>query len=181
MKFIKWTASGLGIIIAVAHIGILGHLIKKEPVKINYPPSGDYTTYSVKVNADGSYTIDYKSHDPKVLTSDNYTDSSRGVFGIGGRSTTTRSTQFVPGTKSDNQAGVDGEGKGIVKSEECIKAEGGGESNGALIGSSLAASAAPSLTTVPYVGWLAAGWLVLFGQEAGSQIGGEIATSVKGC
>jgi len=28
---------------------------------------------------------------------------------------------------------------------------------------------------------LAAGWLVLFGQEAGSQIGGEIATSVKGC
>lgn len=188
MKILKWFAGGVGVIIVVGHLGIVGHLLNKEGPKvvktetprIDYPPVGDYSSYTVKVNPDGSYSVDYKRHDPTVLGSDTYVDKSNGVFGIGGRSTTTRSRQYVPGTQSETHTGVDGEGK-PVRSEECIKAEGGGESNGALIGSSLAASAASSLTTVPYVGWLAAGWLVLFGQEAGSQIGGEIATSVKGC
>ena len=178
MKYIRWFAGSVGVIVAVAHIGVIGHLIKKEPVQINYPPVGDYTTYSITVNPDGSYTIDYRGHDPTVLDNTTYTDQSNGVFGIGGRSTTTIERQYVPNEVSQE---VDSEGKPVARSEECIKAEGGGESNGALIGSSLAASAASSLTTVPYVGWLAAGWLVLFGQEAGSQIGGEIATSVKGC
>ena len=76
---------------------------------------------------------------------------------------------------------MDQDGKKIVRSEECIKAEGGGESNGALVGASVATGFAPLLTGIPYVGWLASGWAVMFGQDIGSQIGGEIATTIKGC
>jgi len=65
--------------------------------------------------------------------------------------------------------------------EECIKAEGGGESNGALVGASIGAGLAPAVTSIPYVGWLAAGWLVFFGQDVGSQVGGEIANTISGC
>jgi len=49
------------------------------------------------------------------------------------------------------------------------------------VGASLGAAAAPMLTSIPYVGWLAAGWAVMFGQDMGSSIGGEIANTIKGC
>jgi hypothetical protein len=157
MKYIKWFAGSVGVIIAVAHIGVIGHLIKKEPVQINYPPAGDYTTYSITVNPDGSYTIDYKGHDPTVLDNKTYTDQSNGVFGI------------------------DSEGKPVARSEECIKAEGGGENAGRLVGASLGAAVAPSIAGIPYIGWLAAGWAVMLGQDMGSNVGGNIATQIKGC
>ena len=69
---------------------------------------------------------------------------------MGGRTTTTRSRQYVPGTPSE----VSEEGKNDARSEECIKAEGGGESNGALVGSSLATGlAVPAVAGIPYIGW----------------------------
>ena len=48
-------------------------------------------------------------------------------------------------------------------------------------GASLGAAAAPMLTSIPYVGWLAAGWAVMFGQDMGSSVGGTIANGIKGC
>lgn len=175
----KWIFGSLGVIVAVAHIGILGHLVKDDPVQLSYPPTGEYSTYSVTVNPDGSYTIDYKSHDPSLVTTETYTDSSSGVFGVGGRSTTTTTRHHVPGVPG---SGVDHEG-GKLSAEDiaCIQAAGGGRSNGALVGGSVATGIAPAVTGIPYVGWLAAGWLVLFGQDVGGQIGEQVATSVKGC
>jgi len=178
MKYIKWFAGSVGVIIAVAHIGVIGHLIKREPVQINYPPVGDYTTYSITVNPDGSYTIDYKGHDPTVLDNTTYTDQSNGVFGIGGRSTTTVERQYVPNEVSQE---VDSEGKPVARSEECIKAEGGGENAGRLVGASLGAAAAPSIAGIPYIGWLAAGWAVMLGQDMESTVEGELANQIKGC
>ena len=69
------------------------------------------------VNPDGSYSVDYKGHDPTVLDSETYVDTSNGVFGVGGRTTTTRTRQYVPGTPSEGTE----EGKNTVRSEECIK------------------------------------------------------------
>ena len=103
-------------------------------------------------------------------------DTSNGVFGIGGRTTTTRNTQQIAGGGRDTEVG-----KNNARSEECIKAEGGGESNGALVGASLGTAASPFLVGIPYVGWLAAGWAVMVGQDMGSSIGGEIASTIKGC
>ena len=69
---------------------------------------GEYSSYTVSVNPDGSYTIDYKGHDPTVLDNETYVDTSNGIFGVGGRTVTTRNTQYVPGSSSGE---VDEEGK----------------------------------------------------------------------
>ena len=173
MKY-KRTAIGIAVVIGILNVGaLIGHGFRK-PIPVKYPEVGDYTSYEITHYPNGSYSITYRRHDPKVVDSDTYTDTSNGVFGIGGRSTTSRSTQYIP-----SEGAVDE--KKIAKSEECIKAEGGGESNGALVGASIATGFAPLLTGIPYVGWLASGWAVMFGQDIGSQIGGEIATSIKGC
>ena len=180
MSLLKKTAWGLVIFVGVTNAGaLIGHSLRQpvEPVQVNYPPTGDYSSYSVTVNPDGSYTIDYRGHDPTVLESETYVDTSNGVFGIGGRSTTTRSNQHIAGTQSE----VPEEGKNNARSEECIKAEGGGESNGALVGASIASGFAPVVAGIPYVGWLASGWLVMFGSDVGSNVGGEIASNIKGC
>ena len=165
------------IFVGVANAGaLIGHTFRQpiQPAQVNYPPVGDYSSYTVTVNPDGSYTIDYKGHDPTVLDNETYVDTSNGIFGIGGRTTTTRNTQQIAGGQSEL-------GKNNARSEECIKAEGGGESNGALVGASLGTAAAPFLTGIPYVGWLAAGWAVMLGQDMGSSVGGEIASTIKGC
>ena len=176
-SILKRTTVGLLIFVGVANAGaLIGHTIRQpiQPAQVNYPPVGDYSSYTVSVNPDGSYTIDYKGHDPTVLDNETYVDTSNGVFGIGGRTTTTRNTQQIAGGQTEV-------GKNDARSEECIKAEGGGESNGALVGASLGTAAAPFLTGIPYVGWLAAGWAVMVGQDMGSSVGGEIASTIKGC
>ena len=179
MSILKKTTVGLLIFVGVANAGaLIGHTIRQpvQPAQVSYPPVGDYSSYTVSVNPDGGYTIDYKGHDPTVLDNETYVDTSNGVFGIGGRTTTTRNTQQIAGGGRQLEVG-----KNNARSEECIKAEGGGESNGALVGASLGTAAAPFLTGIPYVGWLAAGWAVMAGQDMGSSIGGEIASTIKGC
>ena len=153
---------------------LIGHGLKK-PIPITYPDVGDYSSYEITYYPNGSYSITYRRHDPKVVDSETHSDTSNGVFGIGGRSTVTRSTQYIP------SEGVGNDEKKIAKSEECIKAEGGGESNGAIVGASVATGFVPFVTGIPYVGWLASGWLVMFGQDVGAQIGGEIVSNIKGC
>ena len=178
-SILKRTTIGLLIFVGVANAGaLIGHTIRQpvEPVQVNYPPVGDYSSYTVTVNPDGGYTIDYKGHDPTVLDNETYVDTSNGVFGIGGRTTTTRNTQQIAGGGRDTEVG-----KNNARSEECIKAEGGGESNGALVGASLGTAATPLLVGIPYVGWLASGWAVMLGQDMGSSIGGSVASSIKGC
>ena len=49
------------------------------------------------------------------------------------------------------------------------------------MGASIGASAAPALSGIPYIGWIAAGWATMFGQKQGSEIGGEIAKMVNDC
>jgi len=49
------------------------------------------------------------------------------------------------------------------------------------VGASVGAAAAPWFTSIPYVGWVAAGWVAMFGQDKGAEIGGELATIMKDC
>ena len=58
---LKWTAIGVGSILAIAHIGVLGHLIRRQPEQVvQVPtiniPSGPYTSYKIKAGKEG-YTI----------------------------------------------------------------------------------------------------------------------------
>ena len=70
MSILKKTTVGLLIFVGVANAGaLIGHTIRQpvQPAQVSYPPVGDYSSYTVSVNPDGGYTIDYKGHDPTVL------------------------------------------------------------------------------------------------------------------
>ena len=68
------------------------------------------------------------------------------------------------------------------KSEECIKAIGSAEGTGRLVGTSIGAAAAPTVSTIPFVGWVVAGWVAMFGGNQGAEIGGNMAEDInKNC
>ena len=68
------------------------------------------------------------------------------------------------------------------KSEACIKAIGSAEGTGRLVGTSVGASAAPALSGIPFIGWVAAGWVAMFGGDQGANIGGGMAEDLnKNC
>ena len=46
---------------------------------------------------------------------------------------------------------------------------------------SVARVSLPMVSDIPYVGWLASGWLVMFGSDLGSSVGAEVATTINGC
>ena len=71
--YLKWTAITVGSVVAVAHIGVLGHLIRRQPERVQVPtiniPSGTpYSSYRIEAGKDG-YTIEYKANDPAILES----------------------------------------------------------------------------------------------------------------
>ena len=58
-----------------------------------------------------------------------------------------------------------------AKDIECIVADAGARSQVAMAGTSMAAGVAvPAVSSIPYVGWLAGGWALLLGQQAGSEL-----------
>ena len=187
----KWVVISVGGVIAVAHIGVLGHLLdmnKKYADRPQYPsinlPTGEYSSYDVNVNREG-YSIRYNANDPRVLTSERSLDldkEKKGLFGGGTEKRTEwrRDEYTINGTRNIG-GGADEEGKLSAKDVECIKAEGGAQAQGAMVGTSIAASAAPMLTGIPYIGWLAVGWANLLGQRAGSSVGSEVSSILNDC
>ena len=92
-----------------------------------------------------------------------------------------RDQYTAEGTRNIGGAAVDGEGKS-AKDIECIVADAGARSQGAMAGSAIAAGvAAPALSSIPYVGWLAGGWALLLGQKAGSELGSQVGTVFNDC
>ncbi len=72
--------------------------------------------------------------------------------------------------------------KRFAAKEAFVKAIGSAEGTGRLVGTSIGASAAPSLANIPYIGWVAAGWVAMFGGNQGADIGGNMAEDLnKNC
>ena len=190
--YLKWTAISIGSVVAIAHIGVLGHLIKREPDRIqvptiNIPRGTPYSSYKIEAGKEG-YTIEYKANDPAILESQkslSLDKEKKGFFGRGGTEVRRewRKDQFTAeGTRNIGSVGGDGEGKLTAKEEECLVADAGARSQGAMAGTSLAAGlAVPAAASVPYVGWLAGGWALLLGQRAGSSIGSEVGQVFNDC
>jgi hypothetical protein len=187
-NLVKFVAIGLGGLVGVAHIGILGHLIH-DP-KVSQPPvfnipNGPYSSYRIKAGKDG-YEIEYRANDPKVLESErslNVDQNKRGLFGGGSEKRNEyRRDQYTQEGHRNLQGGELTEGKNGAKSEECIRADAGSRSQGALAGTSIAAGAlVPAVINIPYVGWLAAGWMTLLGQRVGSDIGSQVGKVFNDC
>ena len=179
----------VGGLFAVAHVGLLGYLMQET--KPNYPvinfPSGDYSSYEVEATKDG-YRIKYKANDPAILESNrslNLNKSKQGLFGgeqVEMRRELRRDQYTMDGVRNLGGSVLDAEGKNLAKSEECIRADAGARSQGAMAGTSIAAGlVVPAVSSIPYVGWLAGGWALLLGQQAGSEIGAEVGSVFNDC
>tara|TARA_R100000406_G_C3092750_1_gene119891 strand:+ start:113 stop:718 length:606 start_codon:yes stop_codon:yes gene_type:complete len=191
---------GVATVVGVAHLGVLGHLVLllREDSKVVMPsinlPTGPYSSYKVNVDKQG-YQLQYNANDPKVLRSKRVLDldqtrSSKGGFLkpaemlIEDRKEYETHEYTMEGYRNSGEGGPVGSGKPgelTAKQVECIKAAGSGESTGAMIGAGVAGSFAPTLTAIPYVGWLASGWAVMFGQDKGAELGGTVASVLKDC
>ena len=192
----KWFAITLGTTLGLGHIGMIGLIATNKTVSklptLNLPV-GEYTSYDANVTEDG-YMISYKANDPKTMT----TTINRSKGGFLSKNTTKEVIEFTMdgaahhgGPVSTKSAWIDPAALAVQASAkpqgltdrtvECIEAIGGGKQSGRLVGSSVGASVAPSLTGIPFVGWLAAGWVTMFGGDQGSNIGGDIVAEFKDC
>jgi|TARA_Y100000356_G_scaffold61049_1_gene49648 hypothetical protein len=190
--YLKWTAISVGSIVAIAHIGVLGHLIRRQPDKtvqvptINIPRGTPYSSYKIEAGKDG-YTIEYKANDPAILESHrslNLDREKKGLFGGGTEQRNEyRHDQYtMEGVRNMGGAGtLAGEGK-TAKDVECIVADAGARSQGAMAGSAITAGVVvPAVMNIPYIGWLAAGWATLLGQNLGSAVGSEVGQVFNDC
>ena len=192
----KWFAITLGTTLGLGHIGMIGLIATNKSVSklptLNLPV-GEYTSYDANVTEDG-YMISYKANDPKTMT----TTINRSKGGFLSKNNTKEVIEFTMdgaahhgGPVSTKSAWIDPAALAVQASAkpqgltdrtvECIEAIGGGKQTGRLVGSSVGASVAPSLTGIPFVGWLAAGWVTMFGGDQGSNIGGDIVAEFKDC
>ena len=182
----------VGALFAVSHIGLVGYVIRRpeEPPVPQVPviniPRGDYSSYRIKAGKDG-YEVEYRANDPKVLESEKSLDldkEKKGLFGGGTeRRTEYRRDQYtMDGTRNIGGSVSDAEGKSNAQSAECIAADAGARSQGAMAGSAIAAGVAvPAVASIPYVGWLAGGWALLLGQKAGSEMGSQVGAVFTDC
>ena len=200
MNKLKWISFGIvGSLFAVSHIGMIGYIATREKSKlpnINVPV-GPYTSYKVSVSEEG-YAISYKANDPKSMYITKDIKEKAGFLGLANNTTKVVEEYVMDGQinqggpVSNHRSWID-QPPGLTqqqaeditaarKSEACIKAIGSAEGTGRLVGTSIGAAAAPSLSTIPFVGWVAAGWVAMFGGNQGADIGGNMAEDLnKNC
>ena len=180
MNNLKWISFGVvGSLFAVSHIGMIGMVANRKGDKLPDLdiPVGPYTSYSVVATKNG-YTLRYKANDPKVLTRLKNLEEPKGLFGNKKTELHLRETYTMEGEGSKKDV------EGTVMTDKdiaCIKVEGSGNSTGKLVGASVGVKAAPAFSNIPIVGWLAAGFVTMFAQDKGSEIGGQIARDYNDC
>ena len=187
MNKLKWISFGIvGSLFAVSHIGMIGYIATREKSKlpnINVPV-GPYTSYKVSVSEEG-YAISYKANDPKTAYITKDIKEKAGFLGLSNNTTKVAEEYFMDGQTnqggpvSNHRSWLSGtpgltqqEAADITaarKSEACIKAIGSAEGTGRLVGTSIGAAAAPTVSTIPFVGWVVAGWVAMFGGNQGAE------------
>ena len=200
MNNLKWISFGVvGSLFAVSHIGMIGYIATREKSKLPTLniPVGDYTTYHAEVTEDG-YKIAYKANNPKTMYITKDIKEKAGFLGLSNNTTKVVEEYVMDGQTnqggavSNHRSWLDGKPgltqeeatniTAIRKSEACIKAVGSAEGTGRLVGTSIGAAAAPTVSTIPFVGWVVAGWVAMFGGNQGAEIGGNMAEDLnKNC
>jgi len=190
--YVKLSVLALGGLFAFAHIGLLGYVLNRpeQPKVPQVPtiniPRGDYSSYTIKAGKDG-YEIQYRANDPAILESErslNLNQEKRGMFGGGteNRREYRRDQYTMDGFRNLGGTADTTEGKSNAKSAECLVADAGARTQGAMAGSAIAAGAiVPAVVNIPYIGWLAGGWALLLGQKAGSELGSQVGQVFNDC
>ena len=191
----KWIGISLGALVGVSHIGMIGLIAtrnnnNKLPA-LNIPVT-PYSSYVASVSEDG-YKISYSANDPKVMMTTEDVVTPSGFLGLSKKKTqrvieyTMDGAEHHGGPVSSPTAWIDpsaqGTGQGPSdKTIACIKAVGSAEGTGRLVGTSVGTAAAPAVSGIPFVGWVVAGWVAMFGGEQGAEIGGNMAQDLnKNC
>ena len=179
-KINKLLVGSLGIIFGLSHFALIQSAVnKKSNLPIINLPVGPYTTYQVDASEFG-YKISYMANDPKVLNSIKRSEIPKGFFG-NKKEKIVISKEFTMNGEIIN-SNTPEQGSGPTDKEiACYKIEGSGESTGKLVGASVGVKAAPVVSNIPVIGWLAAGWVAMFGQDKGAEIGGQIAQDFNDC
>ena len=188
----KWIGISLGTIFGISHIGMIGLLAtrKGSEIPIMTPPVGDYTSYVISANKEG-YKISYTANDPKTMHITKDIKKKGGFLGLANNTTKVAEEYFMDG--QTNQGGpvsnkrswqdpstiVESDGKISDKTIACIEAVGSAKGTGRLVGTSVGASAAPALSGIPFIGWVAAGWVAMFGGNQGAELGGNMAEELN--
>tara|TARA_B100000405_G_scaffold140318_1_gene98303 strand:- start:212 stop:799 length:588 start_codon:yes stop_codon:yes gene_type:complete len=190
----KWFAGSLGLVVGVTHMGLIGLLVTRQ--KDQLPsldiPVGDYTSYVVSANKEG-YKISYTANDPKTAYITKDIKEKAGFLGLATNRTQVAEQYFMDGKTNqgapvsnqrswiDNPPGLTQGQAAEISAQRiaCIKAVGSGEGTGRVVGTSIGAAAAPTLSSIPFVGWVAAGWVAMFGGNQGAEIGGNMAEDMS--
>ena len=193
MNNIKWISIGVvGSLFAVSHLGMIGYIASKkdEPKLPSLDiPVGPYTSYKVSVAEDG-YVVSYKANDPKTAYITKDIKKKGGFLGLANNTTKVAEEYFMDG--QTNQGGpvsnkrswqdpstIVGGGEVSDKAIACIEAVGAAKGTGRLVGTSVGAAAAPAVSGIPFIGWVAAGWVAMFGGNQGADIGQNMAEELN--
>ena len=176
----KWIGISLGTLLGVSHIGMIGMLANRSSKmpSLNLPVN-EYTSYKEKVSMDG-YEIEYRANDPKTVNRISEVKKKGGFLGLGNNRESIIEQVPVDQSLRNTQAQRE---VADARSEACIKAIGGGEQTGRIVGGSLGGAVATTgVASIPYVGWVLAGAATMMGMDAGSEIGGSMAEDLnKNC
>tara|TARA_R100001440_G_scaffold13517_1_gene23332 strand:- start:5 stop:541 length:537 start_codon:yes stop_codon:yes gene_type:complete len=173
----KWIGISLGAVVGLSHIGMIGLLSNRESKlpSLNVPV-GPYTSYKAEVTREG-YKIAYRANDPKTMVISKDIKTKGGFLGLANNTKQIVEEYTMDGAVHTKSGST--ETTASSRSEACIKAVGSAEGTGRLVGSSIGASAAPSLANIPFIGWVAAGWVTMFSGNQGADIGGSMAESMS--
>ena len=170
----KWIAISLGTVLGITHIGMIGLLANRKTMPVVNLPVGPYTSYKVEANKEG-YKIHYRANDPKTMLVERDIKKKGGFLGLGNNTVRIREEVKVDGSENlSNPVAAQSS-----RSEECIEAIGAGKGTGKMVGASVGTAVAPSLTGIPFVGWVLAGAATMMGMDAGSDIGGTMVESIS--
>ena len=175
----NWGVIALVSILGISNLSLMNTLVSQK-FKSPFPnlnlPVGPYTSYKV-VTSEKGYSISYKANDPKILARTKLVDEEKGLF--------KKDSKFsLRETYTMNSESSTGQPEGSVMTDKdiaCIKVEGSGNATGRVVGASVGVKAAPVVSNIPIVGWLAAGLVTMFAQDKGSEIGGDIARNYNDC
>ena len=185
MNKIKWISVGVvGSLFAVSHIGMIGYIATREkepPLPSLDIPVGPYTSYKVSVAKYG-FVISYRANDPKTMYKTTKVKEKGGFLGLANENKEIVEEYTMDGDVHIKKQYQVSSSTTSDKSEACIKAIGSAEGTGRLVGTSVGAAAAPTVSGIPFVGWVVAGWVAMFGGDQGAEIGGNMAEDLsKNC
>tara|TARA_R100001082_G_C4277600_1_gene122445 strand:+ start:78 stop:614 length:537 start_codon:yes stop_codon:yes gene_type:complete len=173
----KWIGITLGGLIGLSHIGMIGMISRQQKFPVANLPVGPYTAYEVEANKEG-YKIKYRANDPKVMYVERDIKEKGGFLGLSNNTTKVKEQYTMDG--SQHLQSFSQEIGSNTKSAECIKAIGGGEQTGRMVGGSIGGAVATTgLASIPFVGWVLAGAATMMGMEQGAEIGGNMAKDIS--